>query len=302
MATIGVMTTEFDVQSLDEVADLVAAHRLGSVQLQLGSAVRNVPTATALLEGLDALGEAITEDLAQRCRTVFEARGVEIAAVDGTYNMVHPDFRRRRRNLTHLIRLIELAPTFGTRIVTLCTGSRDDIMWRPHPDNQTDAAWRDLLIELEPAAAAAEAAGVLLAFEPEHNNVVNSARRARRLIDDLGSPVLKVLMDAANIFDAGDLDRMPDHLHEAFDLVGADIALAHAKDLDHEATPAVALPGGPPGLPAVPQPAAGLWVRRSRHPPPAEGTRAKQAGRRVQPRPGLGATGIPPLIRTAGDR
>lgn len=234
MATIGVMTTEFDVQSLDEVADLVAAHRLGSVQLQLGSAVRNVPTATALLEGLDALGEAITEDLAQRCRTVFEARGVEIAAVDGTYNMVHPDFRRRRRNLAHLIRLIELAPTFRTRIVTLCTGSRDDIMWRPHPDNQTDAAWRDLLIELEPAAAAAEAAGVLLAFEPEHNNVVNSARRARRLIDDLGSPALKVLMDAANIFDAGDLDRMPDHLHEAFDLVGADIALAHAKDLDHD--------------------------------------------------------------------
>ena len=43
---------------------------------------------------------------------------------------------------------------------------------------------------------------MLLAFEPEHNNVVNSARRARRLIDDLGSPALKVLMDGANIFDA----------------------------------------------------------------------------------------------------
>ena len=234
MATIGVMTTEFDLPSLDDVADSVAAHRLSSVQLQLGSAVRSIPTATALLGGLDALGEAITEDLARRCRTVFDARGIEIAAVDGTYNMVHLDPRRRQRNLGHLIRLINLAPTFGTRIVTLCTGSRDDIMWHPHPDNQSNAAWRDLLKELEAAAAAAEAAGVVLAFEPEHNNVVNSAQRARQLIDDLGSPALKVLMDAANIFHTGDLERMRDHLREAFELVGADIALAHAKDLDHD--------------------------------------------------------------------
>jgi sugar phosphate isomerase/epimerase len=228
------MTTEFDRHSLDDVAGSVTAHHLSSVQLQLGSAVGGVPTEAALLGGLDALGEAITEDLARWCRTVFDARGIEIAAVDGTYNMVHLDPRRRERNRGHLIRLINLAPTFGTRVVTLCTGSRDDIMWRPHPDNRSDAAWRDLLIELEPAATAAEAAGVLLAFEPEHNNVVNSARRARRLIDDLASPALKVLMDAANIFDTGDLERMRDHLHEAFELVGADVALAHAKDLDHD--------------------------------------------------------------------
>lgn len=234
MATLGVMTTEFDLPSLDDVAAAATAHRLHAVQLQLGSAVRGTPTTTALLRGLDALGEAITEDLAHRCRTVFDAHGLEIAAVDGTYNMVHLDPRRRQRNLGHLIRLIGLAPTLGTRIVTLCTGSRDDIMWRRHPDNQSDAAWRDLLLQLEPAATAAEAAGVLLAFEPEHNNVVNSARRARRLIDDLGSPNLKVLMDAANIFGTGDLERMQDHLREAFELVGADVALAHAKDLDHD--------------------------------------------------------------------
>jgi len=234
VATIGVMTTEFDVPSLDDVADSVAAHRLSSVQLQLGSAVSSVPTEAALLEGLDALGEAITEDLARRCRTVFDARGIEIAAVDGTYNMAHPDARRRQRNLGHLITLINLAPTFGTRIVTLCTGSRDDIMWRPHPDNQSKAAWRDLLNELQAVASAAEAAGVLLAFEPEHNNVVNSARRARQLIDELGSPALKVLMDAANIFGTGELEQMRDHLREVFELVGTDIALAHAKDLDHD--------------------------------------------------------------------
>lgn len=64
--------------------------------------------------------------------------------------------------------------------------------------------------------------------------MVDSARQARRVIDEVGSPALKVLMDGANIFHRGDLDRMCDYLAEAIGLVGPDIALAHAKDLDHD--------------------------------------------------------------------
>lgn len=234
MATIGVMTTEFDLPSLEDAADAITEHRIGSVQLQLGSAIRSIATIDALLGGLDVLGGDITADLARHCREVFEGRGIEIAAVDGTYNMAHPDPRRRRRNLDQLVGVIDLAADFGTRIVTLCTGSRADMMWRFHPDNHAGDAWRDLVAQLRTASVAAEAAGVLLAFEPEYNNVVDSAPRARRLMDEVGSPVLKVLMDAANIFGVGDLQRQQDHLDEAFDLVGADIALAHAKDLDHD--------------------------------------------------------------------
>ena len=100
--------------------------------------------------------------------------------------------------------------------------------------NQTTEAWEDLLEQLRIATDAAERQGIRLAFEPEHNNVVDSAQRARRPMDEVGSPALKVLMDAANIFHRGDLDRMSEHLTEAFTLVGADIALAHAKDLDHD--------------------------------------------------------------------
>jgi sugar phosphate isomerase/epimerase len=234
MATIGVMTTEFDAPTFEETADLITGHQISSVQLQLGSAIEEVTTVDALMRGLDVLGDMITEDLAIRSRELLHARGIDVAAVDGTYNMVHPDPERRARNLDHLVRLIELAPTFGTDIVTLCTGTRDEVMWRPHRDNQSDEAWADLVAQLRVATEAAEAAGIRLAFEPEYNNVVNSARQARRLIDEVGSPALKVLMDAANLFHSGDLDRMREHLDETFDLVGRDIVLAHAKDLDHD--------------------------------------------------------------------
>ena len=84
------------------------------------------------------------------------------------------------------------------------------------------------------SAAIRAQTGVVLAFEPEVNNVVDSAQKARRLLDEIGSPYLKVTIDPANLFHAGELPRMREILDEAFALVGKDIVLAHAKDLDHD--------------------------------------------------------------------
>lgn len=64
--------------------------------------------------------------------------------------------------------------------------------------------------------------------------MVDSAKKARRLLDEICSPHLKVTMDAANIFHGGELARMREILDEAFALLGKDIALAHAKDLSHD--------------------------------------------------------------------
>ena len=53
-------------------------------------------------------------------------------------------------------------------------------------------------------------------------------------LDAVGSPHLKVVMDGANIFHAGELGAVAATLDEAFALLGGDIALVHAKDLDHD--------------------------------------------------------------------
>ena len=68
----------------------------------------------------------------------------------------------------------------------------------------------------------------------EVSNVVDSAIKGRRLLDEMGSPHLKVVMDPANIFHAGELPRMHEIIDEAFSLLGGDIAIAHAKDLDRD--------------------------------------------------------------------
>ena len=90
----------------------------------------------------------------------------------------------------------------------------------------------------ETISAAVEIAdrhNVVLAIEPEISNVVHSPAAARTLLDELGSDRLKVVIDAANLFDAEDPARRIANssaiLDEAFDLLADDIVLAHAKDI-----------------------------------------------------------------------
>jgi sugar phosphate isomerase/epimerase len=149
--------------------------------------------------------------------------------------MSHPDPDHRRAGLRRLRVLAAACEPLGTSKIHLCTGTRDpNSMWRRHADNNSPEAWSDMVSCVRQASDIARQAGIILAFEPEVNNVVNSAKKARQLMDEIGSSHLKVTMDAANIFQKGDLARMSEVLDEAFALIGKDIVLAHAKDLNQD--------------------------------------------------------------------
>jgi hypothetical protein len=61
--------------------------------------------------------------------------------------------------------------------------------------------------------------------------VVDSAEKGRRLLADLQSVRLKVVVDAANLFREGELSRSDEVLKRAFGLLGEEMDLAHAKDV-----------------------------------------------------------------------
>jgi sugar phosphate isomerase/epimerase len=223
MNRIGIFSRTFQRPTLEGVLDAVVAHGIGVVQFNLSCA------------GLPNMPEAIDPDTAAHIRAAFEARGLTMAAVSGTFNMIHPDLAQRRDGLRRLRVLAAACASLGTGVLTLCTGTRDpDNMWRRHPDNDTPAAWADLLDAMSVAVRSAEDAGVTLVFEPEVANVVDTARKGRRLLDEIRSPHLKVVLDGANLFHTGELPRMRAILDEAFDLLGPDVVLAHAKDLSHD--------------------------------------------------------------------
>jgi sugar phosphate isomerase/epimerase len=72
--------------------------------------------------------------------------------------------------------------------------------------------------------------------EPEHHNVVRDARAARRLLDELRSPAVRIVLDAANLVVSEEPDRQEPILREAVELLGDDLVLAHAKDVRSDGT------------------------------------------------------------------
>lgn len=217
---LGIFAKTFPRPSLEETLDAVRAHGLGCVQFNMTCA------------GLPPMPEEIPLELTERIRGEMDKRNLTMAAVSGTFNMIHPDAEKRRDGLWRLGVLASACGRLGTPVITLCTGTRDPLdMWRHHPDNDTPEAWQVLLASVERALEVAEEHGVTLAFEPEVNNVVDSAEKGRRLLDEIRSPRLKVVMDAANLFREGELPHADEILDEAFELLGENIVIAHAKDV-----------------------------------------------------------------------
>ena len=85
--------------------------------------------------------------------------------------------------------------------------------------------------ELDFALELAERHGVALGVEPEPGNVVANARIARRLLDEVENPRLKIVMDAANLLPPESQTRQREVVAEAVALLGADLALVHTKDV-----------------------------------------------------------------------
>jgi sugar phosphate isomerase/epimerase len=220
---IGIMARTFVRPDLQSTLAAIQAHGLAWLQFSMSCA------------GLEPLPAEIPAELSQTIGRAIAARRMRLAALSGTFNMIHPDLQERQAGLRRLGVLIEACAPLGVSLITLCTGSRDpDNMWRRHPDNDTPAAWRDLVAALEIILPLAERHQVTLGVEPEVANVIDSAAKARRLLDELGSARLKVVIDGANLFHHGELPRMAEILDEAFALLGDDIVLAHAKDLSRD--------------------------------------------------------------------
>jgi len=227
---IGIFAKTFVRPDLAQTFDAVRAHGLDSVQFNWSCA------------GLPTLPEAVDPKLVQSVVTLLAERGLTMSAISGTGNLIHPDPAQRAQCVARLQALIGSCAALGTRMVTLCTGSRDGAdMWRWHPGNLSPGAWRDLVEALEKLLPIAESHGIGLGVEPEPANVIASAPAARRLLDEMKSSALKIVLDGANLV----VGHPPAHhdriLSEATELLGPAIALAHAKDVtDNPAQPIAA--------------------------------------------------------------
>jgi sugar phosphate isomerase/epimerase len=224
---IGIFAKTFSRPTIEELFQAIASYGIYSVQFNMSCA------------GLETFPENVSSGLVQRITDAAEKATVELAALSGTFNMAHPDPAVRRDGLAKFEGLCSVAAQLRIPMITLCTGTRDPVnMWKWHADNDSKEAWDDMVQSIEAALLAAEKNNLILAFEPESENIANSAIRARKLLDDLRNPRLRIIIDPANLISAK--RNQKEVLDEAFTLLRDAIVIAHAKDRNNDFEPCAA--------------------------------------------------------------
>ncbi|MEI1254169.1 sugar phosphate isomerase/epimerase [Blautia sp. JLR.GB0024] len=182
----------------------------------------------------EQMPQVLDEGLLQNIRSAADANRIEITAVNGTFNMIHPEKSAREEGLRRLEVMAKACSTLGCSIITLCTGSRNaENMWRGHQDNGNPEAMEDLKETMSRALEIAGRYEVTLGVECEPNNCIDSAKKARELLDFFSDRHLKIIMDAANLFREGEArqENVKAVIDDAFEHLGEHICLAHGKDI-----------------------------------------------------------------------
>ncbi|UVI33452.1 sugar phosphate isomerase/epimerase family protein [Paenibacillus spongiae] len=217
---LGIFAKTFSRNSVDEVLAAINEYGLRRTQFNMSCA------------GLPSMPEYIDLEFVRSIGIACKQFNIVMSAVSGTFNMAHPDENKRKQGIDRLRVLAQASSSLGTSVITLCTGSRDcENMWRLHPDNRSKEAWDDMMHTMSAAVEIAEEYKIVLGVEPELANIVFDAKRAKDLLDEIRSPNVRIVMDAANLYNPEHPGPMNDLLSESFDLLGEHIVIAHAKDI-----------------------------------------------------------------------
>jgi len=183
--------------------------------------------------GIASMPDEIPASYAEEVTKAAANHQIKIFGLSATWNMAHPDPSVRQQGLKRLEAIASKASMLGTKLITLCTGTRDtDDQWRYHPDNQSADAWRDMIASMREAVAIAERYDLYLGIEPELANIVHNIKATELLFSEIESSCVKLILDPANLFEHASQSEVKALVEIATSKLGSRLAMAHAKDRD----------------------------------------------------------------------
>ena len=228
---IGICTTDFPrAYSAAALFERVAGLGFQSVQLAFSSVTECGFAPDDHIEIPESVSSAAIDAILDASRK----NGLSISAVNGTWNMAHPDREVRAEGVRRMDGFLAAVSALGCPVATLCSGTRSRVhLWHESDENDSMQAWSDMRESMLRAAELAEKHGVTLAIETEAANIIHTPERARRIMDEVGSAHLKMILDCANLFHRGEAHpgNVRSAIDRAMEFFGGDIVLAHGKDI-----------------------------------------------------------------------
>ena len=174
------------------------------------------------------VGDLTDADI-ERVRGLIAARNLKVSCISH-HNLsalpvdtvvVAPAYRE---HITTLQRCINVAQALGTNLVRIFSFRKEMVLFGAEPVI-SEGAWATLMNRLEEPLQIADAAGITLVMETAISGNVTSAFLARKLIDALDVPHLKVLWDPCSSLYCTEVPY-PD----GYEVIREHIAHVHLKD------------------------------------------------------------------------
>jgi len=216
---IGIRLHDTKPGTLKERLACAASQGFSCVQLAMGKAVpgfsmRNAP-------------ELLTSDLAAEVREELERAQMECAVL-GCYLTLAQKSGDEADRIREIYRAhLRFAAQIGARCVGTETPPADGAQGAPC---RTEASYRLFLRRVEPLVKEAEELGVILAVEPVCTHIIHDAAAAERMLEDLDSDAVRIILDAVNLIDTAHTGEAGALISDAVNRLGDHVCVLHMKD------------------------------------------------------------------------
>ena len=213
---IGVVSRSFPGYDNEKTADFMKEHGFSSTELCLTATDSDYWRYNSTSD----LTDLTDERFAEICE-IYRSRGIEIVSLGVFTNLIEPDDEKRDVNLAYFKRHIELAGKNGIPFVSTECGF--DPEHRGVRTTCYESAIDRIKDSLSILLEECDKWNVCIALETCVIDVIPSAKRARDILDQIGHPRLKILLDPANLIANSSEEDMYRYLSK-------DMAYFHGKD------------------------------------------------------------------------
>ena len=216
---LGIRLHDIKKAPLEERLQIAKEQGFKCGHLALAKVISEFPTDNA----------ALSPGLAMHLRKLFAKYDQDIAVLGCYLNLANPNEETMKKTYARYFSNIRFAALLGAGVVGTETGAVNED-YKFEERNHSEEALKIFIERVKPVIKCAEDFGVIFAIEPVYKHIVCNPKRARRVLDEIGSPNLQIIFDPVNLLDISNYENREEIFAEAIELLGDDIAMLHLKD------------------------------------------------------------------------
>lgn len=202
--------------NLESMCENAKFHGVSNIQFAMAKTMNTV--------NFDEIG--YDRELSKNVKAKLSEYNLEVSVLGCYINPVNPDTNVRNRELKRFDNFIRYAHDFKAKVIGTETGRNGDDYAHRH----SEEVYTSFINNIKPLVKTAEEQNVVIGIEPVWDFTIYSVERLKRMLDEIKSDSLGVIMDISNIMNPGNLYMQDKYIDYAFDNFGDKIKAVHVKD------------------------------------------------------------------------